>query len=370
MNKNLNSKNQKSNIKGQMFAFFFGKERDFFIENLSLLVSSGLPILSALSAIRSEVRSKKMRDIISQIFSEVEDGAPLSRALDHSHIFPEHVVSLAKIGEESGKLIDNLKVIRAQQEKERNFRSKIRSAMLYPIFVFSLSIIVGVGIAWFILPKLAIVFAQLHINLPILTRILIAFGMFLGDWGFLVVPLFIIFLLASIYLIFYFPKTKFIGQSILYLIPGVNSLMKEVELTRFGYLLGTLLQAGLSITRALLSVEESTLLFRYRNLYQYLRESVDEGNSFQKSFLSFKKIRALIPVPVQQLIVAGEQSGNLSETFLKISQNFETKTETTTKNLTVILEPILLVIVWLGVLAVALSVILPIYSLIGNFPTS
>lgn len=341
--------------------------REYLLENLSLLVSSGLPILVALDSIYAEVRSKEMKAIISRMKGEIEEGASLSTTLEHTRLFPEHVISLIRIGEESGRLIENLKVVRSQQEKERIFRGKIRSAMLYPVFVLSLTVIVGIGISWFILPKLAVVFSQLHIKLPALTKVLIAFGNFLGEWGFIVMPASLILASVLIYFLFFFAKTRWIGQGILYTTPGVRQLIREVELARFGYLLGTLLEAGLPIVRSLLAVEESTTLLRYRDLYRHLKQNIEDGNSFQKSFASFPKSKIFIPIPIQQLIVAGEQSGRLSETFIKIHENFDAKIDTTTKNLTVIVEPILLVIVWLGVVAVALAVILPIYSLVGEF---
>jgi type II secretory pathway component PulF len=181
------------------------------------------------------------------------------------------------------------------------------------------------------------------------------------------------------FFIFSFSKTKFIGQFILFSTPGIKGLIKEVEVARFGYLLGTLLGAGLPITHALDSLASATEISRYKKFYLYLHDSVGDGNSIQKSFVSFstrggstfggKHVNRLIPAPIQQLIVAGEQSGTLPESLLKIGQTFETKADTTTKNLTIILEPILLVIVWLGVVTVALAVILPIYSLIGGFKT-
>jgi type II secretory pathway component PulF len=98
-----------------------------------------------------------------------------------------------------------------------------------------------------------------------------------------------------------------------------------------------------------------------------LKESItEEGNSFQKSFVAYKKIKNLIPTSVQQMVASGEQSGHLSDTLFQVGQIYEAKIETTTKNLSVILEPVLLVIVWLGVAAVAFAIILPIYSLIGG----
>lgn len=345
------------------------KDRDYFIENLSLLVSSGMPIAGALDSIATEVRSRRMKAILASIRQDIEDGSLMWKALAKTGLFKDHTLSLIRLGEESGKLVENLKVIEIEEEKERLFRSRLRSAMMYPVFVLGVTGVVGIGIGWFILPKLALVFSQLKLQLPLITKLLIGAGTFLGQYGKYVVPCAIILIAALIYFLFFWPKTKAAGQALYFHTPGVKQLVKEVEIARFGYLLGTLLQAGLPVTQALNSLASAAEFSRYRKLYKHLATSVEDGNSFAKSFASFDHANRLIPAPIQQLIVAGEQSGNLPGTLLKIGENFEAKADIATKNLTVILEPILLVIVWLGVVAVALAVILPIYHLVGSLNT-
>ncbi|HEU0085641.1 MAG TPA: type II secretion system F family protein [Candidatus Paceibacterota bacterium] len=339
---------------------------DYFIENLSMLVGSGMNISLAIGSIGKELRSSKMRSISKWIQEEISAGSSLAHTLEQTKLFSDHVVSLIKIGEESGKLSQNLALVSEQQKKDRMFRSKLTSALLYPAFVLSLTLIVSIGIAWFILPKLALVFDQLRIELPVLTQILIATGEYLEESGITAVPIFLFLIALIFYFVFLFPKTKHIGQSILFHLPGTGELIKQVELARFSYLLGTLLDAGLPVTRALRSLGEATTFSKYKNFYTYLEASIADGNSFKKSFAFYRKLKHIIPAPVEQLIVAGEQSGNLSASLGKIHETYEAKIETTTKNLAVILEPILLVIVWLGVVSVALAIILPIYSLIGG----
>lgn len=358
---------KKVKAKFASFTFGLGKDREYLVENLGMLIAGGMPIMVALDSIAAEMRSSRTRTIIGTIKSDIESGFSLWRALENSRLFPAHAVSLIRLGEESGRLTENLKVVATEEEKNRALQSKLRSAMMYPVFVLSLTVIIGVGIAWFILPKLAIVFSQLKIQLPLITKVLIGTGSYLGTHGQFVVPGGIFVMMVLLFFLFSFSRTKFIGQSIIWYTPGVNGLIKEIELARFGYLLGTLLQAGLPIVHALDSLASATDIPRYRKFFLHLRDSVHDGNSLQKSFASYKNLRRLVPTPIQQLIVAGEQSGTLPETLLKIGQSFEVKADTSTKNLTVILEPILLVIVWLGVVSVALAVILPIYSLIGDF---
>lgn len=351
---------------GYFETFGLEKERDQFVENLSMLVLSGMPITGALTAITHDTKNPAMRKILETILADLDAGSPLWKSFDRTNLFKGYTVSLLRIGEESGKFAENLKVVSLEQEKERNLKSKVKSALMYPAFVLVLVVVIGLGISWFILPKLAKIFADLKLTLPLVTRILIGFALFIQKNGLWVVPLGTAVTSLVIFITFINEKTKYIGESFLYSIPGIKTLMMEVEVARFGYLLGTLLEAGLPINRAIDSLIGASDSVRYKKFYMHLKESIDMGNSFQKSFVSYPKMDRIIPQPMQQLIFSGEQSGNLNKTLLKIGQVLEEKSDTTTKNLTIIMEPILLVIVWAGVVAVAFAVILPIYSLVGG----
>lgn len=352
--------------KGYFDTFGLSKERDHFIENLSMLVLSGMPISGALASITKDTKSPKMKSILETIAFELDAGSPLWKSFDRTGLFKGYTISLIRIGEESGKFAENLKVVSLEQEKERGFQSKVKSALMYPAFVLFLTGFIGIGISWFILPKLAKIFGDLKLDLPLITKILLGFGVFLSKYGVFVVPLGLLIIGLVVFVVFINDKTKFMGEGFLYAMPGIGTLMGEVEVARFGYLLGTLLEAGLPVTKAIDSLASASEAIRYKAFYLYLRDSIDMGNSFQKSFEGYKKIDKLIPPAMQQLVFSGEQSGNLNKTLLKIGQVLEEKSDTTTKNLTIIMEPILLVIVWVGVVAVAFAVILPIYSLVGN----
>lgn len=343
-----------------------GKEKDYFIENLAMLLTSGMGIAAALDSVKHEIKSKRFMAQLDYVIEEIENGSPIWLAIERAKVASPHVISLIRIGEESGRLSENLNVIVIEQQKERLLKSKIKSAMMYPVLVLALTLVIGLGIAWFILPRLATVFAELRIDLPFITQALIDTGKFLGLYGHVVIPFVLALIAAALYFIFIFKGTKFIGEAIIFKIPGIKDLLREVELARFGYILGTLLEAGLDIDTALESLSQITSFRRYKDFYLYLRNGIQDGNSFQRCFASYPKSNKLIPSPIQHMIVAGEMSGNLSKTLLRMGEIFEGKTDITTKNLTVLLEPILLFIVWIGVVGVALAIILPIYSLIGG----
>ncbi|OGE86661.1 MAG: hypothetical protein A3J48_01835 [Candidatus Doudnabacteria bacterium RIFCSPHIGHO2_02_FULL_46_11] len=367
MAKNPPSKTKTSHKQSILsISFGTGKEKEYFIENLTMLLTSGMDILSAVETLKGEMKTSAMRRIMDELKEEIDSGSPIWQALDKTKILPAHVISLLRIGEETGRLPENLLAVGEQQQKEKSFRAKLRSAMMYPALVVVISVVVGIGISWFILPRLATVFAALDLKLPFITIALIALGNFLAEYGIYAVPVFIAFFVTVFYYIFVFPQTKFIGQRILFSLPAIRKLVLEVEIARFGYILGNLLEAGIPVTQALNSLRQATTVKFYEKFYAHLQTNVEEGNSFQKSFASYKTSARLIPLPVQQMITSGEQSGRLPKTLLKIGEIYDAKTEITIKNLSVILEPILLVIVWLGVVGIALAVILPIYSLLGG----
>jgi len=348
--------------------FFVGlaEERAYFVENLSLMIGASVSINIALDSIRAELRSARMKGLVNEIKDKVAAGRPLWVALDESSVIPKRVINLVKIGEYSGNLPDYLRVISASERRERGFRAKIKSAMIYPALVFTLSGVVALVVAWFILPKLADVFQALDVPLPFISRVLISLGLFIGAYGSFVVPLGVLILIAAFYFIFLFPGTRFLGQFILFHMPGLGALLRQVELARFGHLLGTLLERTIPVEDALASLVDASGSYQYRKFYTFLRHKIVEGYSIERSLRSYPYTNALVPRPIQSLIIAASNSGQLSRALITVGETFEEKTETTMKNVSVILEPILLVIVWLAVLAVALAVILPIYSIIGG----
>ncbi|OGE33188.1 hypothetical protein A3C59_03665 [Candidatus Daviesbacteria bacterium RIFCSPHIGHO2_02_FULL_36_13] len=346
---------------------FAAEEKDNFLENLAVMITSGIDVSSAIASLIQETHSKKMLKIFQNLEQEINAGSQLWKALEKSKLLPAHITTLIRLGEESGRLPENLKMVVTEQQKEREFASKLQSAMIYPVIVFSLTLIIGISISWFLLPRLSLVFSQLKVELPLITKILISVGKFLGDFGIIFIPSLTVLIILAVYCLFFAKKTKFIGQSLLMRLPGIGKIIMETELARLGFILGELLTAGLIVTDAISSLASATTTIAYQKFYLSLEKSIDQGNSFESSFKLYKGINKLIPAPIQQIIITSERSGRLPEVLINLGQNFEGKLEISTKNLVVYMEPVLLIIIWLGVLFVALAVILPIYSLIGGF---
>lgn len=341
-------------------------DRDYFLENFTMLITSGMDVFSALSILGDGTYSSRMKKTITAIKEDIDAGLPLWKALEKTHFLSGHALSLIQLGEKTGRLSENLKIIATQQKKEKLFQSTIRSAMLYPILILMVALIVVIGIMWFLLPHLAGVFSQLKIQLPLITRLLLSAGIFLRAYGIIALPIMCAISGLGIFLLFFFSKTKHIGQTLLFHVPGIRQIIQEIELSRFGSILGTLLAAGLPIVDALTSLRDTAGCIFYKKLYSHMAQCTEDGSSLQESLISYRKSSRLIPLPIQGILAASEKTGRLSEALLNIGSVYEEKGTASSKDISSLIEPVLLIAIWLGVLFVALAVILPIYRIIGG----
>jgi type IV pilus assembly protein PilC len=345
---------------------FSFKQREYLSENLALLLKSAVPIGQALESLADSTTSKPLKKALQQMQVNIEAGYNLTDALERSGLVSSQTLALVRLGESSGHLVENLQLAAQQEEKRHVFAAKVRSALIYPSFVLGLTAIVGLGVAWFLLPRLATTFSQLHVKLPLISRLMISFGTFLKHHGIIAVPVSLLAISVVLYVLFAAPSTKHIGRRLLFLLPGIGRLMHEVEVAQFGYLLGTLLSAGLPVTQAVHLLANATTAPQYQEFYNYLAQSLEDGYSVKDSLSKYKGNLRLLPAAVQQMLIAGERSGSLPDVLLTVGRTYEQKSDITTQNLEAIIEPILLVIVWLGVMLVAVAVIVPIYSLVGG----
>ena len=345
---------------------YMNDDTDVFIENLSLLLGTGMDVLSAFAVLEKDVKSSTLKKKIQHMRGELAEGGQLWEVLRDSGVFPRYTIALVRIGEQTGRLSQNLAIIAKQRQKQQVFRSKLRSAMIYPVLVFCITVIAGIGIAWFILPRLANVFSQINADLPLITRWLMDAGEFVQANGLWFFPTVLVGLGAAVYVLFFFSRTKFIGQWMLFHVPGVRGVIVQVEVSRFGYLLGTLLETGTPVVESIESLKRATDFYAYRSFYAVFQANVEEGYSLSETFKEYAGADKLFPYTIQNMVATAERSGSLPGTLQKISDTYEQKIDALAKNISTVIEPVLLVIVWLFVVAVAVAVILPIYDLVGN----
>lgn len=342
-----------------------GKFRGPFIQNLSMMLGAGLHVMDALAALEREARKGPMRKLIAKIHKDVENGVALWRAMDQRGYFTPYSIALVRIGEESGSLAENLANLATQDEKDHAMKQKVKMAMIYPSIVIVLTVVIGIGLSWFVLPQLVGVLFALNVELPATTLVVIGISNFFTKNGPTVVPAALAALLFVGFLV-KFTKFQIVAQWVLLKVPGIKSLIAQASIARFGIILGSLMGAGVPPVEALHSLAEVTSIHRDKKFFRKLKEHIQLGDSFAKSFGEIRGSKKIIPISVQQIIITGEQSGRLTEVLAKIADIYQKKAEETAQKLPIILEPLLLIAIAGMVAFIAFSIIMPIYSVVGN----
>ncbi len=335
----------------------------FVVQNLSVLINAGMGVVDALYSVLDEVSSWRLRAALKEVIADVNDGIPLSRALEDARMVSPYTLVLVQLGERSGRLSKNLHIAAVQNEKEEIFRSRVRSALSYSIFVLTVAVVIGVGIAWFVLPQVAQFFLEIDAPLPFLTVLIIRTGIVLQQWGWVLIPAFCVFVLMLFYFLFSFPKTRFIGHSLLFHTPVIGRLIKETEISRFGFITGSMLEAGVPLSIVFELLPQTTTFGNYRRLYTELGAQIIEGQTFRQIFSDIKRAKRLLPLSVRQMVVGAEQSGTLAETYRTIGEMYEAKVDVTSRSIPTFLEPLLLIMIGGVVAILALGILLPIYQL-------
>lgn len=334
------------------------------LENMSMLLTAGVDPTSALSATATTIGKGDARVRLERARATVDGGEPMWKALSREGLLTPQQTWLIRIGEESGSLARHMDTVVEQERRDEMFRSRLISAMLYPVTVLVIAVVVGLGVSWMILPRLSTVFGALRIELPLLTRALIAVGEFLGTSGYWAVPSILFALLFVFLVLFVVPRTRHLGQALLLAIPGIGRLIREIELARLGYVLGSLLKVGVPLDQALEALEGSGSFERYHSLYSQLLVRVRGGRTISQGLDDVRGSGSLIPPTVRQIITTSEQSARLPEAVEQIGISYERRLEVTAKNVIATMEPLLLFIVWIGVVLLAMAIITPIYSVL------
>lgn len=346
------------------------RDKKTFLDNLALLVGSGMGINISLRILHKNTQNTQLKKTLYSILTSVENGNSLSQSMQSHNFLPEFLISLIRIGEESGNLADKIKRTVISLDKDQRRRSQLRSALFYPVFVLVLTVVLGIGVATFILPRIGQVFFNMNVKLPLMTKILIQIGNFMSTYWYIIIPMVFSTITMLILILFVFPATRKSGQWLLFHLPVFNDLIVKTEVSRFSYNLAMLLNSGIPITKSLLSLSKVHDYYMYRDYTNYLSTYIQSGKSFHNIFDSNKKkTNAIFPFAAQEIITAGEESGKLPEVLEQLGEKYESESEQIARNIAVLLEPALLIVVWIGVIFLAVSILLPIYSLVGNFQT-
>lgn len=334
-----------------------------FTRQLSTMVGAGLPLPDTLEILKGQFKNPALTKMIKNIADDIEAGGSLSDTLKK---YPQHFsaiyISLIEAGEASGKISDVLERLSDNLEKQRSFKGRMKGAMIYPTIIA-----VGMGIVVFIMmsfvvPKLTSLYKEFNIVLPLPTRILIFVSSIFASFWWLILAL----VIGGFFLFGVWKKTP-LGRrawdSLMLALPIFGEINKKLILVEFARTLGILAGAGVPILEALNILSSSIGNAIYTMAIEKIAHGVERGLPLGTLLLA----DPVFPPVLGQMVVVGEETGKLDETLLNISGYFEQEGDQAVKGLTTAMEPIIMVVLGVGVGFIVLSIILPIYNLTAQF---
>lgn len=354
----------KKNNNIQLFDRVKFLDKLLFTKHLSMMVKSGITLSESIDAIASQTQSSKFRKVLTEVSIDIKNGKSFPQALKkHPKVFSQFYVVLTEVGEESGTLSESLDYLSQQLAKDYALKKKIQGALLYPTIVLVAVGAVGAGMSIFVLPQLIELFESLNVELPLSTKILLFFAHTMKNYGVFVIGGSIA-LIALFKVLIKLPSIKPKWDNLMLSFPIFGQLLENGELTAFTRNLGVMLKSGLTITKALEVQHAGTENLVFKDYTARLQKSIDKGQELQKELTEGNYPR-FSPIAIK-MIGVGEKTGKLDEAFLYLGDFFEDEVDNTVRNLSVVLEPVVLLIIGLIVGFVALSIISPIYSLTGS----
>lgn len=338
-------------------------EQIILTKNLSGMLKAGLSLYRALLVLQKQTKNPTLNKILTSISADINGGGTLSSGCaKFPKVFSKLFVSMTRAGEESGNLTGALSDIGLNLEKSHSLTKKIHGALIYPGVIMSAMVVIGILMFAFVVPTLANTFKELGVVLPASTRVLIFFGNFFSNNLALT---FVILIFIGVGLTSLF-KAQFMAKYIDFAVvrfPLIKNLVKELNTARTARSMSSLLSSGVSITRAVEITEDVVQNIYYKKVLNEAKILVEKGSPFSQAF---KANVNLYPIMMSEMIEVGEETGKLSDMLLQIALFYEEEVENKTKNLSTIIEPLLMVVIGAGVGFFAISMISPLYSILGE----
>ncbi|HBR80960.1 MAG: Type IV pilus inner membrane protein PilC [Candidatus Uhrbacteria bacterium GW2011_GWE2_45_35] len=336
-----------------------------FTKYLAVLLRSGLPLDESLEILNKQTKKKKtpLCLILTSLVDHIRTGKTFADGLsEFPKTFSPVYVNLIRAGEGSGTLQDNLDQLVKQLEREHALTEKIRGAMMYPSVIMLAGLAIASVIVVFILPQITGLFSSLRVEIPLSTRLIF----WLSDtirfkWPWLLGGGLILGVVINIF--YRFKKTKPFFHAFFLVIPILGNLIKKINLARSFRLLGTLLRSGVPISEAFDVTISVVRNLRYRDMFEEMRTGISHGGTVAAVL---EKHTSLVPPIALRLVNVGEETGTLSDMLLYLAVFYEDEIESQTKNLTSLIEPVMIIFIGLAVGWLAISILMPIYKVVGS----
>lgn len=337
-------------------------ERVLFSRYFALMLKAGMDVKRSLQSLQQQSRSKPMKQALESVYQDIERGKTLADSMKMFPVaFPPIFISFIEVGETTGRLQESLEILAVQLQKEYELKRAVMGGLLYPLVIIISLIAVAIAMMFFVVPKLVEVFAGFNVELPLPTRVLIvASDIFQSYWILLFIGAFLGF--VSLWMLMRVKSFNATVNNVLLYVPIIGPIMQKINLGRFSRNLSSLLVSGVSFIRALEIMGQNTPHPSYAKVLAEAREHVKEGKELSSFLEDFQR---LFPPIVISIIKVGEETGALDQVLAETALFYESEVDQTMKNLTSIMEPVLMVVVGLAVGALAVSIISPIYDLVN-----
>lgn len=341
------------------------KELVIFTRQLSTMISAGVPLTRSLSTMQTQTESKYFKSVVGNVTKDIEGGQSLGDAFaKYPNVFSEVYVNMVRAGESGGILDEILKRLASQVEQDASMRKKIKSAMMYPIVIFSITIVAFFGIMIFVIPKIGDILLDLggpDAKLPIYTQVMLDMSKFLQNNAIII----IILTFGGIYLLKRYiktPKGKYQFHTLLLHTPVIKGLVTKIAIARFARTFASLMSAGVSVLDAL---EVTGGAIGNKVIEAELKEAakaVKNGKQLSEPLSASSHF----PPIVGQMLAVGEETGQIDTILVKVADFYEEEVETMIDGLSALIEPLMIVVLGSIVGVIAASVMGPISSLSKN----
>ncbi|HYD34563.1 MAG TPA: type II secretion system F family protein [Vitreimonas sp.] len=329
---------------------------------LSTMITAGLPLTQGLSILEQQSKPA-LAKLLGELKTAIEGGSTFAQALEkHPKTFSRVYIQLIRAGEAGGVLDDVLERLAENMEKDKEFRAKTKGALIYPVIVVIAMIVVAFVMMIFVIPKLTEMYKDFGAELPLATQLLIDTSNFTANFWWV-----ILLAAAGGYSLFTSWGKTHSGRvaidGLLLKMPIFGELRQKVILTEFARTLSLLLGSGISLLQALDIVSQAVTNIIYREALEEASQQVEKGISLAQAIGKYE----MFPPLLSQMIAVGEETGKLDEVLLKLSVYFQSESEHAIKNMTTALEPMIMIVLGVGVGIMVIAIIMPIYNLTSQF---
>jgi len=333
-----------------------------FSRQFATMIDAGLSVVKCLDILQKQSRNPKMKDVIGEVKRDVGGGMSLTEALQrHPRIFSPLYVNMIRSAETAGILDQVLDRLSTFLEKEQETRNKIKAAMMYPVVVFCFAVLMLIALLFFVLPKFKGIFETMGLELPLTTRLLLNSSGYITTYWYIA----LVVLVGGVVLVKTMARTdkgKYAIDAAKLRLPVFGDLILKTSVSRFARTFGTLISSGVPVLRALEIVADTAGNRVISDTVLRARVSIKEGQKISTPLFGSK----IFPVMVTQMIAVGEETGRLDQMLVKVSNFYDEEVDSTLKSLTSLIEPLMIVGLGFIVGFIAVSVISPIYSLVGS----